>query len=664
MVERRLAGLAALLLVWGAGIVYKLISIQVVQHEAYAREARSHQEAPLEIAAPRGAIFDRTGELLALSAPTHSVFVNPQKIELEYASSILSAELHLDRDELYSRLRAERARGRGYYVVKRAITGGEWQDLLKLKANSSQFDWIQIWAASRREYPNGEVAAHVLGSVDFEEKGDAGIERSLDQDLRGVPGKLRLLTDARGRGIESRLIADPRPGMPLTLTIDERTQYVAERELAAAVAAHNATSGSAVVMNPNTGEVLALASFPSYDPNTRPLNEQDRAARQDHAVSAPFEPGSVFKVITLSAALETTNLRPETMIDCHGGVLKLPGRIIHDSHLGIGTISMADVLARSSNVGAAQIGMRVGPENMYEYVRRFGFGRKTGVELPAESGGMFRKLAGWGKTSLASIAFGHEVGVTTIQLAQAASVIANGGLLVRPRLILKKGGQPVPGQAAVRILRPETAIAMRRMMEGVVVLSYGTGKRAALAGYSVGGKTGSATIFDFATRRYTHTYNGSFMGFAPVTNPAIVVVVTLNGTHGTAGFGGAAAAPVFKAIATEALRILDVPKDLPDEVKPSLLVAKAEPVDAPPDDSATDQPNILADAEEEGAQPEVPGPKAPNFRGMTVRAVLEEAGKQGFGVVPDGMTGIARRQDPPPGAPIRPGGRIKVVFAR
>ena len=244
-------------------------------------------------------------------------------------------------------------------------------------------------------------------------------------------------------------------------------------------------------------------------------------------------------------------------------------------------------------------------------------------------------------------------------------MVANGGLLVRPRLILKKGGQVVPPSPPVRILKPETAITMRRMMEGVVQPG-GTGTKAALAGYSVGGKTGSATIFDFVTKHYTHTYNGSFMGFAPVTNPAIVVVVTLNGTHGTAGFGGAAAAPVFKDIATQALRILDVPKDLP-EILPKALLAKGEPIDAPPVDIGSDPPNILADRDDEEdeeatAAPAPPGPKAPNFRGMTMSAVLSEAVSKGLTVLTDG-SGVARAQNPPPGAPLRPGERIRVVFA-
>jgi cell division protein FtsI (penicillin-binding protein 3) len=262
---------------------------------------------------------------------------------------------------------------------------------------------------------------------------------------------------------------------------------------------------------------------------------------------------------------------------------------------------------------------------------------------------------------------GQEVSVTTVQLAQAASVIESGGLLVRPRLVLRKGDKKVPMPAPVRIIKPETAITMRQMMEGVV-LPGGTGTAARLAGYSVGGKTGSAQIFDILTRKYSHNeYNGSFMGFAPLTNPAIVVVVSLNGTHGTAGFGGAAAAPVFHAVAQEALRVLDVPKDLPDEPPVPVDAKKEEVNDLSIADLNSGEPNILEDSDDADGdgQPldRAAGPRVPNFRGMTMRAVIAEAASKGMIVLPSG-SGVARLQDPPAGAPLRDGERIRVQFAR
>jgi len=662
MVERRLKWLAAVVLLWGAAAFYKIVSLQFVHHAEFSRMARAHQELVIDIPAPRGTIFDRSGAPLAMSVPTESVYLNPLRVpDLGVASEILSLVLKLDRMELYGKMKLAAETHRGFLWIKRRISPEETQSLRNL-----HLEWIAIQTESQRHYPGGTLAAHVLGGVDFEERGNGGIEKALDDVLRGQPGRARLLTDVKRRGIDQQLSSEARAGTPVTLTIEERLQFVAEREIAAAVAKNQAASGSIVVMNPYDGQIYAMASYPTYDPNVPPQPGDDIAARQNHALSVPFEPGSVFKVITLTAALETTNLRPESPIDCHGGVLRLPGRVIHDSHAGMGVVPMAIVLAKSSNIGAIQVGMRVGQNNMYDYMRRFGFGARTGIQLPAESSGKQRKLAHWGKTSLASVSMGQEVSVTTLQLAQAGSVIANGGLLVKPRLLLKRGDQPVPAAPAVRVIKPETAITMRQMMEGVV-MPGGTGTRARLEGYSVGGKTGSAQIYDFFSRHYTHSYNGSFVGLAPLTNPAIVVVVTLNGTHGTAGFGGAAAAPVFHTVATEALRILDVPRDIPEEDPPptAKTARSSDDVnDLAIADLGSDQPNIL----EEGDDEEQPvnaaaGPKVPNFRGMSMRAVLAEAARQGLIVMADG-SGTARMQIPPPGSVLHEGERIRVRFAR
>ena len=672
MVDRRLTWVAALVFVWGAAIFYNLIKLQIIHHQDYVQKARARQEHLIQIPAARGPILDRTGRPLAMSLSTQSVTVDPLKLpDLKLNSSLLANQLHLDEAELYSRIQATFDSRRGFLWVKRDITPLEAQNLQALN-----LDWIHVQPESHRHYPKGTLAAHVLGGVDFAEAGNAGIEKALDAELRGQASQALRLTDARHRGIDQQLASEGRAGATIALTIDERLQFVAEREIADAVQAHNAVSGSVVVMNPYDGQVLALASYPTYDPNQPPASVDD-AGRENHATGVSFEPGSVFKVITLSAALETTSLGPESLINCHGGVLTLFTRTIHDSHGGMGIVHMWEVLAHSSNIGAIEIGLQVGREHMYDYVRRFGFGQKTGIPLPGEDRGRLRRLPLWGATSLASISMGQEISVTTVQLAQAASVVANGGLLVRPRLVLKNNGQTTSPAPPVRVIQPETAIKMRQMMEGVVL--EGTGKGARLEGYTAGGKTGSAQIYDFAAHRYTHTYNGSFMGFAPLTNPAVVVVVTLNGTHGQAGFGGAAAAPVFRAVATEALRILDVPKDLPERqpAAPALIAANEAIDDLAIADLGSKQPNILEDAGDDDrpasaipaqaiASPAAPAPPqsaVPNFRGMSLRAVLAEAAAKGLTVQPDG-SGIARVQDPPAGAVLHAGERIRVQFAR
>ncbi len=695
--EKRLLWFSGAILLWGASILLQLFRLQVVRHGEYVRMAHRQQEETLEISAPRGSIFDRCGELLAGSVKRDSVYLDPLQVpDLQVASEILSGVLKIDRASLYGNMRWYAANQRGFMWVARAIPPEQTERLRSLK-----LDWIRFTKESRRDYPRNTLAAHVIGAVDSEETGQWGLEKSLEFDLRGLPGSVRMLTDAKGRGIDSKPEEDPRPGADVVLSIDERIQLPAQEAIARAVAASRAESGSVVVMNPNTGEVLAIASYPPFDPNQPPARgEKAEAARFNHAVSVPFEPGSVFKVITLSAALETTDLKPSSMINCGNGTFTMAGRTVHEAHHGYGTMPMAMVLAKSSNIGAIQIGLKIGSNKLYEYVRRFGMGSRTGIPLPAESPGMVRKLAKWRTTSLMSVAMGHEVGVTTLQLAQACSAVANGGLLVPPRLILKKGGETVPVTAPHRILRPETAITMRQMMEGVVL--YGTGKRYAnLKGYSSAGKTGSAQIFDYTTGHYTHSYNASFMGFAPVTNPAIVVVVTVNKTQGgSAGYGGPVAGPVFREVATEALRVLDVPRDLPDDT-PDPTPTKVADVDAPPIVDGPQDPPVLEDASEQEAAPaagrgaavsvaanvagavpfgpappptapsaavpapvQVPsGPKAPNFIGLSMRSVVALAQAQGLPVVFAG-TGIVRAQAPPPGAILRGGERIRVDLAR
>lgn len=664
---RRLTWLAVGALVWAGLIFAKLISLQVIHHRDYARMARQQQELKVDIPAPRGPIFDRTGQPLAMSIPMESVSVNPLHVpDMGVASEILARILHIDAGELHNRMRRAYDRQSGFLWVKRKISSTEAEELRSL-----HFDWIDFQTESQRHYPNGTLAAHVLGSVDHDERGNAGIEKSLDPELRGRAGQELMLTDVRRRGIDAQLAARPHAGVPLTLTIDSRIQFAAERELAKGVEEHHARTGSIIVMNPYNGEILALANYPTFDPNEPPKPGEDPLNRFDLAISVPFEPGSVFKVVTLSAALETTDLRPDSPINCNNGLLRLPGRVIHEAHHGFGVIPMHEVLERSSNIGAIQIGFRVGAQNMYAYARRFGFGGATGIRLPAESSGLIRRLNRWGTTSLASIAMGHEVSTTSIQLVRACAAIANGGLLIKPKLILKEGDGPTPVEPPVRILKPQTAITMRQMMEGVVISPYGTAHRhVRLAGYTVGGKTGTAQIFDLKTHHYTHLYNASFIGFAPITNPAFVIAVTLNGTTGDGGMGGAVAGPVFQAVATEALRVLDAPKDLPD--------AAPEPEEASGADDDSDdlaiadlgstEPNVMEEtaaqnALEDGPSTPETGPKVPNFRGKTMRAVVQEAAALGLLVSLDG-SGIARTQFPAPGSTLHEGERVRVQFAR
>jgi cell division protein FtsI (penicillin-binding protein 3) len=361
------------------------------------------------------------------------------------------------------------------------------------------------------------------------------------------------------------------------------------------------------------------------------------------------------------------------MIQCAGGVIKLFGRTVHDAERH-GDLTMEDVLAMSSNVGAIRIGMQVGAQNLYDYVRRFGIGSRSGIELPAEAPGMLRRLSRWQPTSLPSVAFGHEISMTTVQLARMGAVIANGGFLVHPHVIAweqQPGGtkelKVVP--SPVQVLKPETVITMRQMMERVITSPHGTAHHLHLLGYSLAGKTGTAQIFDYAHHVYTHKYNASFLGFAPAINPSILIVATVSGTTGQAGFGSWAAGPAVQTVAEAALRLKAVPRDVPEEIealvqKEALQKAKKHAdKPTPEEDSVADLSTPLSDQEMAEAAGAVDAPKTPDFTGKTVQGVMEEAAAQGLDVQMLG-SGLARAQYPAPGAPLLPGMQIRVRFTR
>ena len=663
---KRVKLLGRLVLLWVAIIVVRLFKLQVLDHDYYRELAQQQQERVVEIAAPRGTILDRTGQALAISVPVDSVCVNPMRVpDASVASDIFASILKLDAADLLWKMKVAQARHRGFLWVKRKVTEDQADRLRNLK-----LDWIEFRTESKRIYALDGLGAHLIGSVDFEENGNSGIEQSLNDDLQGHAGSLHLVVDVNQRGRESRIDSAPSPGKPVQLTIHGRLQYIAEAELKKAVLARHSKSGSIVVMNPKTGEILAMANFPGFDPNQVPNAGEGLGARSNLAVTTPFEPGSVFKVITIAAALETTRIRPQTVVSCGNGRLTLFGREIHD-HNSYASLMVEDVLARSSNIGAIRIGLEVGDKNMFEYVHRFGFGLRTGVLLPGESAGLVRPLKRWQKSSIGSVAMGHEVSVTALQLARACSVIANGGYLVKPKLVMdgarvvNAATSTVDADAPIRVILPETANTMRQMMRGVVDKPWGTGnKYAHIPGYSSGGKTGTAQIFDQKTHSYTHLYNASFMGFAPVNDPAVVVVVTINGASGLAGYGGPAAAPVFREVAAAALRLLNVPKDLADSPTPNLSESEADDNDVALSELASSDPQPLAgenDTVLSGQRPFLTGPQAPDFSGMTRQEVVRKSAEAGLAIEFVGpAAGLARSQNPLPGTVLPVKTRIRV----
>jgi len=661
--QKRLIILARIGVVWALIIFGRLVMLQVARHGEYVKLAATQHQREQEVQAPRGEILDAQGRRLAMSVQLDSVSVNPRALaDAGVAADILARVLHLNSRDLRVRIKDYQRRNKAFMWVKRTISTEESERLRAL-----QLAWVDLIKEGKRVYPSGTLGANLIGAVDQDQFGNAGIEAGLNNDLRGRNGRVRMTTDVSRRGLDLQVEVPPVPGRTVALTIDSRLQFVADQALAAAVTRNKCATGSVVIMDPHNGHILAMSSYPTFDPNDTPDSAADLARRVNQATSVPFEPGSVFKTFSWSAAYEVTRLRPTDGFNGGGGLINVFGQVIHDHHRH-GALTMEDGFVLSSNVVAAQVGLAVRPANMHRYLTgHFGFGKRTGLPVPGESPGMVRPLARWNKGSVAYVSMGHEIGTTTVQLAQAASVIANGGFLVKPNLVLwkKRPGEAPVHEAApkpLQVVKPDTAIRMRRMMEQVVL--RGTGKNAKLDGFTAGGKTGSAQIFDLQTRRYTHIYNASFLGFAPIANPNVVIVVTLNGAK---EFGGVLAAPVFREIAEATLRIRRVARDLPDvapEDKPSAVPERmlADASDAPVL-ADREMAEALQAASDRASNGVVVGHRLPNFAGMTLSAVLRECVLLGLEVETVGR-GLARAQNPPPGQLIAGGDRVRVTFAR
>lgn len=677
----RLFLLGLILFGWALVVVLRLCDLQLFEHGKYEKLAMAQQDRLTPTEAQRGAILDRKGNYLAISSASKFAVVNPRRIpDKAIAAALLGSILGIEADKLEADLEAAAAskHHRGYYVVDPHVSDEKAEALTEMK-----LDWLEIRTGSLRSYPNGQLASHAVGNVGGEGHGASGVELKLEKELAGSPGLMRVKVDVKGRAYESDVVKTPVPGKNIGLTIDSELQHVSEDALKAAVLSNHADHGSIVAMDPYTGEIRALANYPTYNPNIRLHAGEKPVGREDLAVVAPFEPGSVFKVVTVSAAMETTNLRPSTVINCGSGIMTLFTRVIHDSH-PYSALSVEDVLAKSSNIGAIRIGMQVGNKNLYEYIRRYGFGKRTGIELPAEAPGMLRPLKRWQPTSIGSVPMGHEISVTSIQLARLGAVIANGGYLVAPHIV---GWKQMPGgskQATslpkpVRILEPQTVVTMRNMMHKVT-MPGGTAQHLRVPGYTFAGKTGTAQIYDYAHRVYTHKYNASFLGFAPVNNPKLVVIVTVSGTTGTAGFGGYAAGPVFETAMATSLRQQAIPPDVPEDIEALIAkeaaknkgTGKDKPLEVDSAELTTPftedeireaegQDAASADLVMATADPNTP--KVPNFVGKTVRDVLQEASLTGLDISLFGE-GLARTQTPAPGALLLPDTHIHVRFAR
>jgi len=550
--EKRVWWLSVLVALWMAAIGARLIFLQVNQHETLKRRAGQQQQRIIEVSPLRGFIYDRYGRELARSINMVSIYAAPREIkDAQLTARELAGLLGLDEAELVQKLQSDRP----YVPIKRKIFPDAAESIGQLGLQG-----IHLVKEARRFYPGEELAAHILGFVGADEGTLGGIELAYNDYINGSPGQVMIYVDGARRSYDSTE-RPPTIGQNVTLTISQSIQFVAERELAAAVRQSNAQGGTAIVLKPQTGEILAMASLPNYNPNN--LSGASREALSNRAIQTPYEPGSVFKMVTYAAALEEGLIEPEQIIDCQGGSIIVAGHTIRDSS-SYGQLTAMEAMAHSSNVAAIKLAQRIGQERLAYYIRKFGFGLKTNIDLPGESRGVVRSVKDWSSASLGAIPIGYEIGVTPLQLVSAMAAVANGGVWVQPHVV-KKIASPA-GATLVeanpetrRVISGETSVKLTRLLEGVVL--RGTAKRARLFGYTAAGKTGTAYKYDKQLKGYSPTkHYATFAGFAPAKKPEVAIVVMIDEPRG-AHHGGEVAAPVFKRIAEAVLDDLAVPAD-------------------------------------------------------------------------------------------------------
>ena len=585
----RLYLLGAMLLLWCFAICGRLVHLQIFRYGSFAKQAEHQQQRAIPLAAKRGVIYDRAGRELAMSVLVDSAFAVPSETkDLPTAVSLITRITGEDARVVLADCRAHKS---FCWLARKA----DEETIERIKSLNLQ--GIHFQREPKRFYPNRDLAAQVLGEVGMEDAGQSGIEHEFDDQLRGSPGKMFISVDARKQWF-SDVEKQPETGDSLVLTIDKNIQYIAEKELEQAIHDTQAIAGTVIVENPHTGEILALANRPTFDPNQR--KQVTPAALTNRAVSYAYEPGSTFKLVTISAALEEKLTTPDELFDCQMGAIVYNGMRIRDSKPH-GLLPVWGVLAESSDVGSIKIALRLGEERYYKYIRAFGFGQPTGIELPGETRGMTKPVSRWSKVSIAAISIGQEIGISAIQLSALISTFANDGVWIAPRIVsgtLPPNTDPKNALQAVafhpanshRVVSSYTAAEMRAMMEKVVLDAHGTGRRAILEGYSSAGKTGTGQKVDPATGAYSKTkYIGSFAGIAPVNNPQIVVAVILDSAVGPHQ-GGQVAAPVFKRISQQVLEYLHVPHDLPLAPQHQLLLARTKTKDNDLEEGTPDHP--------------------------------------------------------------------------
>ncbi|MBK9035373.1 MAG: transpeptidase family protein [Myxococcales bacterium] len=659
---------AALMSALLLGVGYKAYGLQVEQGDKFREQALRQHVRNVEIPAPRGIILDTRGRPLAISADAESVWADPRAVvDVAGSAERVAAALALDVNVVEARL-ASRKR---FAWIARHVTPEQAAAVKALKLAG-----IEVAHEPRRWYPERSSGGPVIGFAGLDGNGLDGLELQLEERLKGEKARFAALRDARGKTMMSEGVSEPTPGATVELTLDRSIQHIADEALAASVSANKAKSGVAVVLDVRTGAVLALASVPTYDPNDPA--EAVRAKARNRAVTDVYEIGSVMKVFTVAAALDAGLTRADELWDVEGGAWMAPGGkrvtdVHHDQVLTTGGI-----IKRSSNVGATKIGLRLGRLRLYEALTRFGFGAKSGIDLPGEQRGRVRDGSTWRDVELVTMSWGYGLTVSPIQIAAAMAAIGNGGVYNPPRIVARVTGadghlvyeRPIERRP---IMKPSTAAAMLPILASVFEPSHpgkrdgGTGANIKVPGFRAGGKTGTAHKYDPTTHRYApHSYLSSFAGLVPIADPRIAVVVVVDDPSGGDYFGGTVAGPVFGQIASASLRYLGVPGDAPIEPPAATKGGKPAPPAAPElgdgDDEEAEAGLLdLAPFDESMLDVHAPAVTVPDFRGVGVARALALAGERGLAVELHG-SGRCVTQSLPVG-PAPAGATIALEFA-
>ena len=665
---------AAFIGFWMLVVCARLVYLQFSQYDSLANRARQQQQNSIETSPQRGELLDRQERQLARSVQTVSLFLDPDGLDaetLDRTAQQLAQALGMKHADLTKQFREAREEKRRFIWVARRLDADHAGKIVAMNLPG-----IQTRLEPKRYYPNGPLAAHVLGYVGLDGQGLGGLEQFYNTKISGEPGRLFLEKDANGKPYESYEIAS-KPGHTVVLTIDQSIQYQAEQALQAAVQRSRAKSGTVIVLDPRSGEILALANAPTFDPNK--VADAKPETRSNWALQNIYEPGSTFKVVAFSAALEKKLAKVDDRIDCQMGAITVAGRVVHDHH-PFGSLTIAEALAKSSNVAAIKLGIRIGDETMYDYMKRFGFGSRTGIELPGETAGILRKVERWQPSSIGSLAIGQEVGVTPVQMVAAFGALANDGVRIAPHLIreVRNAEGAVVYRAEPerrRVISAETAIAIRGMLEGVTL--RGTAKQAQLDGYSAAGKTGTAQKIDPKTRSYSATKHvASFVGFAPVSNPQIAIIVVIDEPAG-AYHGGDVAAPIFREVAEQILPGLGVMPDIEVKSVPELV---AQVNENPERAAKIRDEQVQTEQQRKATLPTVDSnggrggevvyavatKKAmlmPDLRGRSVRDVARTCAQLGLQVEARGE-GKVLKQNPSAGTEVSTGQLVYVDFGR